>query len=375
MKDSSPPLHRSTGVSLAHRTCRGARSRAPACIPLFFLGRSISSLALALALHCACVVFPCWHCGWAWARVHIWAGDTIHELRVDRPLPCHREQAGQGPPLPLPWQLDGRKGRQRAKLHTHAQRTTTATPPTCCSYECRSTYRTGLSFPSGVGRPTGPDAPLCLWPFAYGLLWLTRRPVSGSISSSNSGLWYDAWSAVVVNTALRQGSGVVWSWHECMRVRSDRVHCTGSAAAGCCGLRLQPTAVLTYWVFQSFGLDLCSAVAKCSRWGRSSEPNHCWRNPQNSTCLRQCSGNSTPFQVIQKTALILSNEFRIQYSIYIFFILLFLTLQTNGPNCPYHFITLFFYLSFHNNIDAYKYMSSIFILLIKRNIQIKSDVL
>jgi len=37
-------------------------------------------------------------------RARAWAGDTIHELRVDSPLPCRREQpGGSRAPLPLPW--------------------------------------------------------------------------------------------------------------------------------------------------------------------------------------------------------------------------------------------------------------------------------
>jgi hypothetical protein len=59
------------------------------------------------------------------------------------------------------------------------------------------------------------------------------------------------------------------------------------------------------------------------------------------------------------------------------FILLFLSSQENGLNCPYHFPILFFIYSVHkNNINTNKYMSTIFILLkIVLNIQINTDVL
>jgi hypothetical protein len=46
--------------------------------------------------------------------------------------------------------------------------------------------------------------------------------------------------------------------------------------------------------------------------------------------------------------------------------------QKNGQNCPYHFEVLFFiYSVYKNNINAYRYIITIFILLrIVLNIQI-----
>jgi hypothetical protein len=62
----------------------------------------------------------------------------------------------------------------------------------------------------------------------------------------------------------------------------------------------------------------------------------------------------------------------------IFLILLFLISQTNRPDCPYHFVALFFFIYFvhKNNINAYKYVGSTFILLsIVLNIQININIL
>jgi hypothetical protein len=41
----------------------------------------------------------------------------------------------------------------------------------------------------------------------------------------------------------------------------------------------------------------------------ATSPPQCRGNPQNNTILRQCLGNSTHFQAIQRTASVSSNEF------------------------------------------------------------------
>jgi hypothetical protein len=82
-----------------------------------------------------------------------------------------------------------------------------------------------------------------------------------------------------------------------------------------------------------------------------------WWNPRNNTSLSQCLENSTRFQASQRTTSVLSNEFRKQYFIYIFHSFIS-HLTSNGSDCPYHFITLFFiYLVHKNNINTYKYMT------------------
>jgi hypothetical protein len=100
-------------------------------------------------------------------------------------------------------------------------------------------------------------------------------------------------------------------------------------------------------------------------------------NPQNITTLRQCSRNSNCFQAIQRTASVSSNEFRKQHSIYIFHSFIY-QLTRKWTILPLSFLSLVFciYSVHKNNINAYKYMSTIFILLrIVLNIQINTDVL
>lgn len=108
-------------------------------------------------------------------------------------------QAGPGPPCPC-------RG-QRASLHTHACGQWTATPIcSCCAYECRSA---GQDCPSRPASADQPDAALCLAPLCLWLPYLLFDcdPPPGlrlGLSRQSSSLWYDVWSAVVVNT--RQGS-------------------------------------------------------------------------------------------------------------------------------------------------------------------------
>lgn len=201
-------LHRSTGVVAC------ARSRAPACVPLFSsAGRShwqslfqSSSVTGACAVAVGTVVER--------ARAHgrvtryymsyVWTGLS---------RAAGSNEAGQpGPPVPLPcpWQLGGKA--DSARSSTHMRRTDSYSYLlSVAPYECRST---GQDCPSRPASADQPDAPLCLWPFAF-----FDCLVSGSVSSVKQ-LWtlVRCMSGLLLSST-RQGSDQMMAWHAmgCMR--------------------------------------------------------------------------------------------------------------------------------------------------------------
>jgi hypothetical protein len=121
--------------------------------------------------------------------------------------------AGQpGPPVPLPcpWQLGGKA--DSARSSTHMRRTDSYSYLlSVAPYECRST---GQDCPSRPASADQPDAPLCLWPFAF-----FDCLVSGSVSSVKQ-LWtlVRCMSGLLLSST-RQGSDQMMAWHAmgCMR--------------------------------------------------------------------------------------------------------------------------------------------------------------
>lgn len=102
-----------------------------------------------------------------------------------------------------------------------------------------------------------------------------------------------------------------------------------------CVIRLFPAVYLSIYPYSNYSTEQCNlqyrtvqnnVVGKlridCCRRANGLTGALSLRdrgNPQNNTRWRQCSGNITHFQVIQRTTLILPNEFRIEYSIYIYY--------------------------------------------------------
>ena len=162
-------------------------------------------------------------------RARAWAGDTIHELRVDSPLPCRREQpGGSRAPLPLPWTA-------RVAPHTCVR--------TVDSYSYLFLLRLRMSAAQDrtvlpVRRRQTNRTPLFALPlFACGCptfsLTAIRRPVSVSgslVSQAVSGTM----SGLLLSST--HGRGQIVAWDE--------------ACAHARWVWPQPTGVIIYRVFQ-----------------------------------------------------------------------------------------------------------------------------